>query len=768
MVQVPQPSRQDVSASRPPLPNEIDPDATTAPGTVPGDEFLRPRKRGGESSGFARTARPEQPTRIVPEGAQPAYDPADDERYVPPTRPIVPLAARTIAPPSGATPIVPRTRAPLPKPSPRFSHLDEIVGEDEPPRVPRAGSNGRKNAWLAPLAVAGVLVLAVSAWRFWPHPGAAAGGAKVIPILLAPVNGSAGDTALAGAVAAGLSFDLSQSPQFLVEDPTALEAGLRMTGMSPGAVSEDAARKAAQAVGATEVLFTELRSNAGVYTLGIRIVSADSGAEVLHSEQAAQSREQIPDALDRLVSDLRTTRGESSALTHAAVPLSHEASGNIEALEAYAQGVSLLNQGQMEQAAAAFEHATAADKNFTQAYLRLADLYRAQHAMVASAAASISAQVAAQNASPRTQQLAAAATALNATDDATAVQGIADTLLNAFPNAVRPRVDQGAALREQGRYGESFAVLESALHREPYNQMASAISELDLLAQERAQAARAAEDEAERTGRGHADLRLLIAYLENGAQGPVDTSADVEGNLALAEMQAALLDATGQAHAAMRLWQASAARAGAQPQLFSAAGDALSQAAFDHALMDDCPLTETLSEQAQNYPLGVESRLRAGVASALCGNAGAARESLATLTRMFPQSFTVKSFGAAELNAVVAWKSGQADAALAALQGARQYDNISLAPFLRGLIHLHNGHAQDAELDFEYVVQHPGAAALVSPMLYPMAQLGLARAYAASGDHVNAGLNYAKFLALWSNADADSPLVAEARANAQR
>jgi serine/threonine protein kinase/tetratricopeptide (TPR) repeat protein len=787
MVQVPQPSRHGISAAqsvaRPPLPNEMRPQEEDAvPGTVPADEVLRPKKRvtASESSGFLRAARessamlpaarepellPELPeessARIVAEPAGPAYDP-DDEDYVPPTRPIVPLSARAASPPSGTIPTVSRVRTPLPKPTARFSHMEDIVGDELPER---SDAPAKKSSWVLPAVAVALVVAALAAWKFWPRAGGAVGSAKVIPILLAPVTSSAGDTALAGAVAAGMSFDLSQSPQFLVEDPTALDAGLRMAGLQPDSTSPDDARRAAQAIGATEVLFAELRGSGSGYTVAVRILSADTGAEVLHSEQAAQSREQIPDALDRVVADLRNASGDKTA---SSVPLSREATGNIEALEAYASAISLLNRGQMELAAAAFERATAADAHFPQAFLRLADLYRAQHAMAAAATASITAQTSAQNASQRTQQLAAAAVALNATDDAAAVPGILQPLLDAYPNAVRPRVDQGEALREQGKYAESFAVLEGALHREPYSQAASAISELDLLAQERATAARVAEETAEHAGRGHAELKPLIAYLLNGGQGPIDTTASSDGNIAVAEMQAALLDAVGQQHAAMRLWQATATRAGTETQLFSAAGDAFSRAALDHALMGDCPLADTLTEQAQTFPLGVEARLRAGLAAAVCGNTGTARESLATLTRMYPQSFTIKSYGAAELNAAIAWKSGQNDAALDALQGARQYDNISLAPFLRGMIHLHSGHAQDAELDFEYVVQHPGAAAVVSPILYPMAQLGLARAYAASGDHANAGINYNKFLTLWGSADPGSPLVAEARANASR
>jgi len=52
---------------------------------------------------------------------------------------------------------------------------------------------------------------------------------------------------------------------------------------------------------------------------------------------------------------------------------------------------------------------------------------------------------------------------------------------------------------------------------------------------------------------------------------------------------------------------------------------------------------------------------------------------------------------------------------------------------------------------------------LVTPLAYPMAQIGIARAYAASNDSANSRASYKKFLALWSNPDPRSVLVGEAQ-----
>ncbi len=46
----------------------------------------------------------------------------------------------------------------------------------------------------------------------------------------------------------------------------------------------------------------------------------------------------------------------------------------------------------------------------------------------------------------------------------------------------------------------------------------------------------------------------------------------------------------------------------------------------------------------------------------------------------------------------------------------------------------------------------------------PLAQLGLARAYAFSGDSIKARTAYQDFFALWKDADPDIPVLKQAKA----
>jgi predicted Zn-dependent protease len=91
------------------------------------------------------------------------------------------------------------------------------------------------------------------------------------------------------------------------------------------------------------------------------------------------------------------------------------------------------------------------------------------------------------------------------------------------------------------------------------------------------------------------------------------------------------------------------------------------------------------------------------------------------------------------------------------------YDRAYLeGRFDRGNGLLRAGHASDAAQEFQSILALKNAFPDVP--LVPLAQLGLARAYALEGDKAKAHTAYQDFLALWKDADADLPILKEAQA----
>ena len=66
-----------------------------------------------------------------------------------------------------------------------------------------------------------------------------------------------------------------------------------------------------------------------------------------------------------------------------------------------------------------------------------------------------------------------------------------------------------------------------------------------------------------------------------------------------------------------------------------------------------------------------------------------------------------------------------------------------------------------AGTEFQFILDH-GSLASYSPY-YPLARLGLARAYAVSGDIEKARKAYEDFFVSWKDADADLPVLIGAK-----
>ncbi len=102
---------------------------------------------------------------------------------------------------------------------------------------------------------------------------------------------------------------------------------------------------------------------------------------------------------------------------------------------------------------------------------------------------------------------------------------------------------------------------------------------------------------------------------------------------------------------------------------------------------------------------------------------------------------------------------------MAEAEPAKPYSAAYPASYLQGLAYLQMHDASNAVNAFKAATQHR-AAMLVSGLgvpSYPVAQLGLARAYAMAGDKADAKKAYEALFEVWKNADADLPMLVAAK-----
>jgi outer membrane protein assembly factor BamD (BamD/ComL family) len=115
------------------------------------------------------------------------------------------------------------------------------------------------------------------------------------------------------------------------------------------------------------------------------------------------------------------------------------------------------------------------------------------------------------------------------------------------------------------------------------------------------------------------------------------------------------------------------------------------------------------------------------------------------------------------IRAVIAMNHHDGQKALELLKVAQPYDAGSTEPlYTQGSALLMAGRGAEAAQEFQKVLALKNAFPTDLFMAY--AQLGLARAYALDPDKAKARAAYQDFFVLWKDADPDTPILKEAKA----
>jgi eukaryotic-like serine/threonine-protein kinase len=134
-----------------------------------------------------------------------------------------------------------------------------------------------------------------------------------------------------------------------------------------------------------------------------------------------------------------------------------------------------------------------------------------------------------------------------------------------------------------------------------------------------------------------------------------------------------------------------------------------------------------------------------------------------------PTNLLLNNVSLATIRAAIEMHRGNFSGAVEELRSTVPYefaDGVS-APtaygaYCRGLAHLGRRSGKEAAEEFQKLLDNRGQLAL-SPY-WNLAHLGLARAYALSGDTDKARAMYREFLALWKDADPEIPILKQAKA----
>ncbi|HEX5209916.1 MAG TPA: hypothetical protein VFW10_19240 [Steroidobacteraceae bacterium] len=173
--------------------------------------------------------------------------------------------------------------------------------------------------------------------------------------------------------------------------------------------------------------------------------------------------------------------------------------------------------------------------------------------------------------------------------------------------------------------------------------------------------------------------------------------------------------------------------------------------------------------QALALSSGKDVTTFAALTLARSGEAAQAQALVRKLESQYPTNALLERYWLPTIEAAIALDAGHASRAITALQAVAPNELGNGGTFIaylypaymRGQAYLHERDGKAAVTEFRKLVDHPGI--VINFITGSLEYLELGRAYAMAGEPVHARAAYREFFARWSGADADVPVLQQAK-----
>lgn len=592
-------------------------------------------------------------------------------------------------------------------------------------------------------------------------------------IVIADFSNSTGDTIFNDALKQGLNVALHQSPFLSIASDDKLTASLKLMTLPPdtpltGTVAREACERMASKAyieGAIALLGSE-------YVLGLKAVNCRTGEVLAREQVTAATKEKVIPALGEAASKLRAELGESLATVQKYdVPLEQATTSSLEALKSFSVARAYAIRGQYVDALPLYKHAIELDPDFAMAHARLGQAY----ANSGQSELSLESVRRAFQLKERTSELEKLYIVTRYYELVTGeVDKRIETLQlwkDMYPREPGPRNDLSAEYTDMGRYEQALTEAEQTTKLAP-----SWHTGYELLGQSYLGLNRFAEAKAVR--QKEIDLKLDyhwdhidlygIAFLENdnaAMQREIQWSKGNKYEYLLLRSIAGRLASLGKLQEARETYLQARQKA-------EQAGFADSALSLGHELnLVEAMLgvSRSPSVMTNSKPTNHSTLTTAGRLYAYAGQPRNAEAIAEGMVKDSPNDVYVNRVWVPTIRAEVELSRGDPAKAIELLQAASPYEFGWKAQYwpnyVRGRAYLAEQRGKDAAIEFEKILSHRGVslAGSLSPLLYSLSQLDLARARAMAGDRAGARDAYQDFFNLWKDADPDIPVLKQAK-----
>jgi DNA-binding winged helix-turn-helix (wHTH) protein/tetratricopeptide (TPR) repeat protein len=636
----------------------------------------------------------------------------------------------------------------------------------------------RQKPWNWVLGAGGLAVVALIAggiyWRSWHKVTALT---ERDTIVLADFTNSTGDNVFDDTLKQGLAIQLEQSPFLELVSDRKVNETLKMMGRPVGdRLTPEVTREVCLRTGSRAMLIGSIAGLGSQFVIGLKAMNCNTGDVLGAAQEQAGGKEAVLRALDAAAVRLRRKLGESlSSLQKFATPVEEATTPSLEALKAYSLG---RKTGFTKGATAAlpfYKRAVDLDPNFAMAYRGISAVYTNRSEVGRATENARRAYELRAKVSERERFSIEATYYMHATGELDNAVEVYELWQQTYPRDFLPHGNLGVVYGCLGNWEKALEETREGLRLEPSNQVSYGNLAKDYTTLNRLDEAEAAYKRAQER---KLESEFLSLYGYQVFFGKDDT-AQMAKILSAAVGKPGPEDLLLAGQADTQAWHGS----------FRSARE-LTRQAMDSAQRNNAKEAAALYQTAAalgEVESGNRERARAdayaavkmapnrdvrGLAALALARAGdPGGEKLANeLDKDFPLDTLVQRYWMPTIRAAEALERKDPSRAIKLLKVAEDIElsqptnlTVTLCPvYLRGQAYLMLRDGDLAAVEFQKFIDHRGL--VVNFSWGALARLGLARAYAQTGDTEKSRAGYREFLALWKNADTDLGILKEAKA----
>jgi tetratricopeptide (TPR) repeat protein len=597
-------------------------------------------------------------------------------------------------------------------------------------------------------------------------------------IVLADFDNSTGDPVFDGALKQALAVQLGQSPFLNILSDRKVEDTLRLMGRpSNDRITRDVARELCVRTGSKAILLGSITKLGNQYVVGINANGCSSGDTLATEQEEVAGKEDVLKALSKAASSLRSQLGESLAsIQKFDVPV-EATTTSLEALKAFSMGITTMRTKGAAAAIPFMKRALELDPDFAAAYASLGVNY-INLGQPSLGAENIKKAYALRDRVSEHEKYRIASMYYHAAtgDEEQAIQ-VYELWTKSYPQDVVPPGNLGDIYATLGQYEKAVTETQESLRLEPNFVVGYVNLAEDYLALNRPDDATKMIQQARDRKLDAETLHWRIYQLDFVKGDAAEMDREVAWAAGKPGDEDILLSFQSDTEAyygrlvKARDFSRRAVDSAVRNDSKETAGLWQVNAALREVEFGNTAVAKQDVEAALALAPGRDVKLLAALTLARIGETARAKTIVEELEKNYPSDTILKVYWLPTIKASMELNANNPTQAVVFLEASAPYELGEPAQlqvgtlypvYIRGQAQLmaHNGAAAAAE--FQKFLDHPGIT--LNYPLGSLARLGLARAYALSGDTAKAKIAYNDFFTLWKDADPDIPILKEAKA----